>query len=185
MLLTITGLLFIVPVEIIDNITKILKLPALLLGGSKGVQKVANCFTYLKNKLTGLNAYQLNCLEQQRKVTALLFENLPFTVLVFAIKINLLNCPELSSGKSSTTVNISLFSTLIQVASTVFVTYMESRWLQESTLSYLMTKMTANNNWIPFIHLIAKRNCTININYGDLSIVVPFISHALGHQIVT
>lgn len=48
-----------------------------------------------------------------------------------------------------------------------------------------MTKMTANNNWIPFIHKIAKRDCKININYGDLSIVVPFISHALGHQIVT
>jgi hypothetical protein len=48
-----------------------------------------------------------------------------------------------------------------------------------------MTKMTANNNWIPFIHLIAKRDCTININYGDLSIVIPFVSHALGFQMMT
>lgn len=115
----------------------------------------------------------------------LLFENLPFTALVFAIKIGWLNCTELSEGKSAITVNISLFSTLLQVVLTVFMTFMESRWLQESTLSYLMTKMTANNNWIPFIHLIAKRDCKININYGDLSIVVPFLSHAVGHQIVT
>jgi len=48
-----------------------------------------------------------------------------------------------------------------------------------------MTKMTANNNWIPFIHLVAKRDVQININYGDLSIVIPFVSHALGFQMVT
>jgi hypothetical protein len=62
---------------------------------------------------------------------------------------------------------------------------MESSWLKEKTLSYLITKMTANNNWIPFIHMIAKRDCKININYGDLSIVIPVISHVLGFQALT
>ena len=68
---------------------------------------------------------------------------------------------------------------------TVILTYVESRWLQESTLSYLMTKMTANNNWIPFVHKITKRDCQLNINYGDLSVVIPFISHVFGHQTIT
>jgi len=81
-------------------------------------------------------------------------------------------------------VNISLASTLFQVAITVFMTNLESSWLQETTLSYLMTKMTANNNWIPFIHLIAKRDCQLNINYGDLSISVPLLTHVLGVQLV-
>lgn len=49
-------------------------------------------------------------------------------------------------------------------------------------MSYLMTKMTGNNNWIPFIHLIARRTCDININFGELIIKMPFISHALGVQ---
>ena len=68
---------------------------------------------------------------------------------------------------------------------TVIKTYIESCWLKESTLSYLMTKMTANNNWIPFVHLITKRDCKVNINYGDLSIVIPFMSHVFGFQMVT
>lgn len=184
MLLTFTGVFFVIPVEILDNLCKMFKLFGLLFGGATGVQKVQDCFTSLKQRLTRLNTYQLNCLEQQRKVTALLFENLPFTLLIFVIKLGLLNCPE-QAGGSAQAINISLGTTLLAVLSTLTVTYIESRWLQESTLSYMMTKMTANNNWIPFIHLIAKRDCTININYGDLSIVIPFVSHALGFQMFT
>lgn len=184
MLLTFTGVFFVIPVEILDNLCKMFKLFGLLFGGATGVQKVQDCFTSLKQRLTRLNTYQLNCLEQQRKVTALLFENLPFTLLIFVIKLGLLNCPE-QAGGSAQAINISLGTTLLAVLSTLTVTYIESRWLQESTLSYMMTKMTANNNWIPFIHLIAKRDCTININYGDLFIVIPFVSHALGFQMFT
>lgn len=33
--------------------------------------------------------------------------------------------------------------------------------------------------------MITKRSCYININYGDLSIKIPFISHVLGHQAIT
>lgn len=185
MLLTFTGSFLVLPIEILDNLNKVLRLPGLMFGGTGGVQKVNNFITMIKQKFTGLNIYQLNSLEQQRKVTALLFENLPFTLLVFAIKVGFLNCPELSTGKSSMTINISLASTLLQVTMTVVVTKMESSWLKEQTLSYLITKMTANNNWIPFIHMIAKRDCKININFGDLSIKIPVISHVLGFQALT
>ena len=184
MLLTFAGILLVIPVEILDNLCKLFKLFGLAFGGKAGVQKVQDCFTYLKRKITRLNTYQLNCLEQQRKVSALLFENLPFTLLIFIIKFGFLHCPEQANG-SAQAINISLATTLLAIISTLTVTYIESRWLQESTLSYLMTKMTANNNWIPFIHLIAKRDCTININYGDLFIVIPFVSHALGFQMFT
>ena len=180
LILTFIGLVFIAPIEFCDNLCKMFKLPGLLCGGTKGVNKVQDCFNYIKSKFTGLNTYQLTCLEQQRKVTALLFENLPFTILIFAIKIRVLDCPELVTGKSSTTVNISLATTLLQVVSVVIQTYIESKWLKESTLSYLMTKTTANNHWIPFIHKMTKRDIDFNINYGDLSIPIPFITHALG-----
>lgn len=46
-----------------------------------------------------------------------------------------------------------------------------------------MTKMTANNDWIPFISLITKRNCDRNINYGDIVIKIPFVTHVLGHSL--
>lgn len=113
LLLTFTGVFFLIPLEILDNLNKIFKLPGLIFGGIKGVECVSNFFAYLKYKLTRLNKFQLRSLEYQRKVTALLFENLPFTFLVFAIKLKLLDCSELSEGKSSNTVNISLMSTLV------------------------------------------------------------------------
>ena len=73
-------------------------------------------------------------------------------------------------------------ATLIQITITLTMTYIESRWLKESTLSYLITKMTANTNWIPFVHLFARRQSNININYGDLQIRLPFLSHVFGFQ---
>jgi hypothetical protein len=79
---------------------------------------------------------------------------------------------------------VALASTLLQVVVTIFKTYIESRWLKETTLSFLMTKMTANNNWIPFVHLITRRDCKININYGDLAIAIPFVSHVFGFKLV-
>lgn len=183
--LTFLGALFIVPLEVLDNLSKFCKLPGLIFGGVKGAERVGNVFNHLKYQFTGLNAYQSNSLEQQRKVTALLFENLPYTLLVIAIKFEVLDCKELSDGSSSLTINIALTSTLFQVFLTVMMTYIESRWLKETTLSYLMTKMTANNNWIPFVHLFAQRQCKININYGDLSIKLPFLSHVFGVQKLT
>ena len=78
------------------------------------------------------------------------------------------------------TINISLLSTILQVGLTVMMTWIESKWLKESALSYLMTKLTANNKWIPYIHKITRRDCNFNINYGELAIQIPFFSHALG-----
>lgn len=63
----------------------------------------------------------------------------------------------------------------------MFMTWIESRWLKEPTLSYLMTKMTANNKWIPFMHKITKRQCDLNINFGDLALKLPFVTQAFGY----
>jgi hypothetical protein len=90
LMLTFVGAILFIPIELIDNLCKIAKLPGLLVGGTKGVECVDHCFVKIKSKLTGLNAYQLKSLEQQRVVTALLFENLPFTLLLFAIKTHFL-----------------------------------------------------------------------------------------------
>lgn len=153
-----------------DNLGKVMRLPGLIFGGTKGVEKVNDFFLRVKGGLTKMNGYQLASLEQQRKVSAMLFENLPFTLLVFAIKFKVIDCHELAEGKSSVTVNIALASTMLQVFITVLMTYIESKWLKEPTISYLMTKMSANNRWIPYIHKITKRDCPHNIDFGNLEI---------------
>lgn len=40
MLLTFTGGLLVVPIEILDNLTKVFRLPGLILAGTRGVEKV-------------------------------------------------------------------------------------------------------------------------------------------------
>lgn len=98
MLLTISGAVFLIPFELLDHLNKILKFFGLIFGGIKGKNFIEDFISYLKKKLSGFNRYQLDSLEHQRKVTALLFENLPFTFLVITIKMKILRCPELSDG---------------------------------------------------------------------------------------
>ena len=45
---------------------------------------------------------------------------------------------------------------------------------------FLMTKMTANNDWVPFLHLIRRGDYKYNINYGDISMFIPYVSHTFG-----
>jgi len=45
-----------------------------------------------------------------------------------------------------------------------------------------MTKMTANNRWIPYMHKIAARQCNVNIHFGELAVRLPFVSHAFGYH---
>ena len=52
-------------------------------------------------------------------MTVLLFENLPTTTLLVAIKLGYLSCDELVKGKSLQAVNISLATTVLQVVSTL------------------------------------------------------------------
>lgn len=129
LILTIVGSIMFVIIEVLDSLKNILKLFGLLFGGSKGVEKVKECFTNLKSKLTGLNAYQLNSIEQQRKVFALYFENVPYTILLVCIQFGLLDCEELRTGKARAAVVMALCLTLVQVIVTIGTTYIESRWL--------------------------------------------------------
>lgn len=153
-LLTFVGASVSILMELLDNACRIFKVFGLTFGGTKGVQRIDGYFIEMKARLTGLNAYQLHSIEEQRRVYSLVFENVPFTLLLMAIWLRLLDCDELLRGQAGKTVIASLIFSLIQVAITVLKTFIQSRWLSERTLSYLMTKMTANNNWIPFIHLI-------------------------------
>ena len=72
----------------------------------------------------------------------MLFENLPFTLLLVVISLGGLDCPALVEGKAAITLIISLATTVLNVFIAVLMTYIESKWLKETTTTYLMTKMT-------------------------------------------
>lgn len=57
LILTFAGALLIVPLEILDNLQKIMKLPAIIVAGPAGVQKVDQCFFHMKHRLTKLTVY--------------------------------------------------------------------------------------------------------------------------------
>ena len=127
--MTFIGALLLIPIELLDNLRQLLIAPGLLIGGIKGHNRVNKLFTNLKIKITGLNAYQQDSIEQQRKVYGLLFENLPFTLLLVIISLGGLDCPVLVEGKNAITLIISLCTTLLNVIIAVLMTYIESKWL--------------------------------------------------------
>lgn len=56
-MLTFIGAILLLPIELLDNISKLFKFIGLILRGTKGVEKVDLFFLSIKSKLTGLNAY--------------------------------------------------------------------------------------------------------------------------------
>ena len=58
--------------------------------------------------------------------------------------------------------------------------WLEATSLKESATGYLMSKLTANNKWIPFIHFIIKRDCKMNIHFGQVDLKFPILTKALG-----
>ena len=57
LLLTFIGAALLLPIELLDNTSKLFKFFGLMLNGTKGVEKVDIFFIKIKKKLTGLNAY--------------------------------------------------------------------------------------------------------------------------------
>jgi hypothetical protein len=180
LLLNFLGVLIMGLVEILDSLMKVNCVLAIILGGVRGFNCVENFFYGIKSKLLGLNRYQLESLEQQRKVTHLIFENLPFTILQILIFNGLIDCPELIQGKSLSILTFSLFTAFLSLCNSFFDTAVNAKSLREAPLIFLMTKLTANNSWIPFIHYIASRECDFNINFSNLRINIPFLSNTLG-----
>ena len=43
-----------------------------------------------------------------------------------------------------------------------------------------MNKMAANARWYPYKQLVTKRELNMSINFGDIQIEYPSVSHALG-----
>ena len=44
-----------------------------------------------------------------------------------------------------------------------------------------MTRVSANNNWIPFIHLLATNKVDNSSDYSNIFVKIPFVSEALGY----
>ena len=76
---------------------------------------------------------------------------------------------------------MTFYSTLFNILKIVFGIYNNSRSLNESYLLYLMTRMTANNKWFPFIHEFQTQVMDRNISFSDVKIHNGFLTDVLGY----
>ena len=73
------------------------------------------------------------------------------------------------------------YSTVFNIMKISFEIYNNSRSLNESYLLYLMTRMTANNKWFPFIHEFQTQVMDRNISFSDVKVHYGFLTDALGY----
>ena len=66
---------------------------------NKGKEPIKEFFMKCKMKLLGLNEYQLESIDEQRKISILLFENMPFLALLLLIKAGVIRCDVLNTEK--------------------------------------------------------------------------------------
>ena len=76
---------------------------------------------------------------------------------------------------------VSLGSTVLKISMTLVESGLVARALQESFLLFFMTKLTANKNWMPFGHLIDNKTLASNIDYSNLLVPMPCLSHSMGY----
>ena len=101
-------------------------------------------------------------------------------VLMLLIKFEIVRCPELLQGEGLQALTISFFSGLLSAVSTLTMSKMNADALDEPFLMYFMTKLTANNMWVPFIHKIETRTLENCVDFTDISVKLPFITTACG-----
>lgn len=89
-------------------------------------------------------------------------------------------CPELLRGNGLKMLVISLLTGLLSAMTTIIMSKMNAIALDEPFLMYFMTKLTANNMWVPFIHLIENRTLDNCIDFSDISVKIPFFTLTCG-----
>ena len=109
-----------------------------------------------------------------------MFENVPFAILQFLILFNIIAVKELSEGGSKTMLIASIAFTLLQVIGTLVNSFIYSSGMNENYIVYLMTQMSASTNWIPYFDRIAANQLNTCIDFSEILISVPFITHAYG-----
>ena len=85
-------------------------------------------------------------------------------------------------SNNTTMVYISLATAMISLVSNFVQSKIHSIYLKEDIILFFMNKMTANNRWYPFNQLIKDRRYESNINFGDLNVNYPCLTHAFGYQ---
>lgn len=171
-----------IPLEIFDFLSKMLSIvDAIFQLFKPGEEPVKQFFENLKKELYGLNNYQLESIDAQRTVSIMLFENLPFTILLLMVKFNLLKCDVLNKDKYQKAVMTSFASSILSLLMNLVESKFTAMYFNETLMQFLMNKMTANSRWYPLKHLFQSRNFASNMNFGDLAVEIPVISHTFGY----
>lgn len=113
-------------------------------------------------------------------MTTLMFENFPMNVLHLLILFKVINIKELNSDGNQKTLIVGIASTFANIVNTLVHTYMFSSALEESFITYMMTQLTASNNWVPFIQKFMVNKINNCIDYSEILVALPFFSNSLG-----
>jgi hypothetical protein len=109
--------------------------------------------------------------------------------LLLAIIYDVLNCEGLTdhdaeiaylSIKKYTIIKLAFVGTVSNIFKVVFTIFNEAKSINETPLLYLMTRMTANNKWFPFIHEFQTKEMDRNISFSDMMIHLPVLTDAMG-----
>lgn len=106
-------------------------------------------------QLLGLNEYQVESIEEQRKISILLFENMPFLALLLLIKADVIRCDVLNTKEYQRTVLASAFFSLLSLLNKIAESKIIANFYDQRVLFYFMNRMAALGRWYPYQHLIA------------------------------
>jgi hypothetical protein len=95
LLLSVLGPLLFFFVEIIEQFKKLFLIFGICSTNCR--KQIDHGFDEVKSCLTGLNGFQLNSIEKQKKMTTLMFENFPMNVLHILILFKVIDIKELNS----------------------------------------------------------------------------------------
>ena len=62
----------------------------------------------------------------------------------------------------------------MNITITLITVYFEAQSLNENFITHMMTKLTASNNWFPFIHEFQTQTLDRNVSFSDNKIQLPF-----------
>jgi len=118
----------------------------------------------------------------------MMFEDIPQVCLLLFILSGTLRCGNLTDPeavafitiKKYTIIKLTFIGTVSNIVKTVFSLRNDARSLNENALLYMMTRMTANNKWFPFIHEFQTHKIERNVFFTDIKVHLPYITDAFG-----
>ena len=102
-----------------------------------------------------------------------MFQNLPMNVLHLLIINKFLDCEDiLEDDQSLSALWLSFGTTLFMIGYTIYSSFSVAKAHKENCLEKFMIQMTAQNDWVPFLHLVNNKQGELAFESTDFSQIV-------------